>query len=736
MLRRIFIALAAAIVAVSGALGAPRPLKAAPAAQAGALPAAACTLSGTTRTCELWAKPGTLSLPGSPSLPIWGFSESAGAPARLPGPTISAEEGETLVVTVHNGLAHGLSLAVPALAGAPDRAGAAAGADATYTFAGLPAGTFLYQAGPTAMGARQAAMGLFGGLVVRSADPATAYGSAATAFDREALLIFSEVDPALNAAPTTFQLQRYRAKFGLINGKLYPNIPAVGVAPGGTTLLRQINAGIEHRTVGLLGLRQQVIAEDGAARTYPYTVVAETLAPGLSLDTLVRVPATAAAGARYPLYDTAMPQRSGTLQGGMLTFLEVLAGDLTPPAVSGVVVTPDATSGADLSLSATVSDAGLGDSAVAAAEYAVDSAGAAGSGTPMVLGAAGVSTTASATVAVAGLADGQHTVFVRGKDSAGNWSAAASASFMVDRSGPAVSGVAVSGAALTASASDALGTVAAAEYFIGADPGAGNGAAMAAADGTFDGASEGLSATLGDLAPGSYSVSVRARDALGTWGAPTSASFTVSPPPPAALFADGFESGDTSAWSSVGGTAGRLSVTAGAAMNGTTRGLAAGISAGTSGFVASTLPASQPGYRARFYLSPNSVAISNTTWRRIFVAYNSTNGTSEVYRVELQRQTSGNYRVRAVVTRQGGTTATTPITVSGAGATAIEVAWQSGASAPFSLRAGATTTSLTLNTTVRPGVRSVRMGPQGGLSGVSGTIYFDEFVATDGAAIP
>ena len=143
MLRRIFIALTAAFVAVSGAMAGARPIKAAPTAQASALPVAACTLSGTTRTCELWAKTGTLSLPGNPSLPIWGFSESASAPARLPGPTISAEAGETLVVIVHNGLAGSLSLAIPALEAAPDQAGAAAGADVTYSFADLSAGTFI-----------------------------------------------------------------------------------------------------------------------------------------------------------------------------------------------------------------------------------------------------------------------------------------------------------------------------------------------------------------------------------------------------------------------------------------------------------------------------------------------------------------------------------------------------------------------------------------------------------------
>ena len=189
-----------------------------------------------------------------------------------------------------------------------------------------------------------------------------------------------------------------------------------------------------------------------------------------------------------------------------------------------------------------------------------------------------------------------------------------------------------------------------------------------------------------------------------------------------------------SVWTGVGGMAARLTVTAGAAMNSIMRGLAASIVSGIFGYVISTLGTTQPTYRARFFVNPTGVAM-NTTWRRIFSAFNSTNGSAEVYRIEMRRQTNGTYQVRAVVTRQGGTTATTAVSISGA--TRIEAAWQSGAATTFTLKAGATTVTLSnLNTSLRAGVRSVRMGPQGSLTGLAGTMAFDEFVATSGAAIP
>ena len=43
-------------------------------------------------------------------------------------------------------------------------------------------------------------MGLYGALVVRPATAGQAYDDAATAFDDEAVLVLSEIDPALNNA--------------------------------------------------------------------------------------------------------------------------------------------------------------------------------------------------------------------------------------------------------------------------------------------------------------------------------------------------------------------------------------------------------------------------------------------------------------------------------------------------------------------------------------------------------
>ncbi len=57
------------------------------AAAAGPLSTASSCSGTTTVTCDLWAKPGTLALPGT-SVTAWGYATSAGGSPVFPGPTI------------------------------------------------------------------------------------------------------------------------------------------------------------------------------------------------------------------------------------------------------------------------------------------------------------------------------------------------------------------------------------------------------------------------------------------------------------------------------------------------------------------------------------------------------------------------------------------------------------------------------------------------------------------------
>ncbi len=105
-----------------------------------------------------------------------------------------------------------------------------------------------------------------------------------------------------------------------------------------------------------------------------------------------------------------------------------------------------------------------------------------------------------------------------------------------DTTGPVVSGVSTSPslapavpAAVTATAVDAAGTTVSAEWFDGPDPGAGSGIAMTPVDGAFDQSTESIAATIdaAALTPGTHTISVRAKDAAGNWGAPATTTLLV-----------------------------------------------------------------------------------------------------------------------------------------------------------------------------------------------------------------
>jgi hypothetical protein len=191
------------------------------------------------------------------------------------------------------------------------------------------------------------------------------------------------------------------------------------------------------------------------------------------------------------------------------------------------------------------------------------------------------------------------------------------------------------------------------------------------------------------------------------------------------IFADGFESGNPSAWTSTGGTAGRLSVLAAAKQAGS-YGLQAAISSGTSGVVIDGSPNNETSYHARFYLNPHGVAI-NSTAQDIFDGFNASG--QLVFQVQL-RLSSGSYQIRSVVTRSKGTTSTNWYSVSNA-YHAIEIAWQSASSASFNLYLdGSLKQTLAGLNTGSYTIRSVHLGPQAGLSGSPGVEYFDSFVSS------
>ncbi len=525
--------------------------------------------AGPSTGIDLCATSGSITVPGG-SVPVWGYALgdcSNNPTASVPGPQLTVDEGSTVTITLHNNLSEVTSLLFQGQAMVPDLNGASAnGGVHSYTFTASHPGTFLYEAGLLSNAQHQVAMGMYGALIVRPSGfptaPGQAYSSASTAFDKEAVLVLSELDTSLNnlitsGNPAAFDMRKYKPKYFLINGKTFPNTDLISVTGGDKVLLRYLNAGLQAHAMSTLGLSQTVIAQDGNAYALSHNMVAETIATGETLDTLVAIPATAANGLKFAVYDANMLLRNnsgtGTTNsgfGGMLTFL--MAGTPTPPpppppdsigpTTLNVSLPGSAVNGTmSAGLSASISDVNSGGSNVVAAEYFIDSAGANGTGISMsgsfgTPGPISVTATISAGT-IAGLSTGNHIIYVHGLDSASNWGLFNQGALHVDNTAPNVTSPSVSpsqtngsvNVSLSATADDTAtgnSNIGAAEYWIDS----GSAVAMnVVSTSSISGISATISAaTVAALTDGTHTIHIHAKDVLNAaWGPETTVALKV-----------------------------------------------------------------------------------------------------------------------------------------------------------------------------------------------------------------
>ena len=537
--------LAVALLVILGLLGA--------GFNASVASAATCT---PTVTLDLYATTGTATLFGSTTAPIWGYSSSSTpGTATLPGPLLDVNAGECVGVTLHNvDIPEATALLFQGQDMIPDTTGVTVGNTKSYTFSAGSAGTFLYEAGLIPNAQHQVAMGMYGTLIVRPATAGQAYDDASTAYDSESVMVLSELDPVLNSSgsPAAFDMRNYNPQYFLINGKVFPDTAPFSTdpGPGAKMLLRYVNAGLQAHAMSTLGLSQTIIAQDGQPYAYSHNVVAETIATGQTLDTIITIPGSALQGDQFALYDANMLLHNSTDAGfgGMMAFLTVGTGAppvVDPgPTVSGLSLSPNPTDGSvDVTVSATVTDGGATATNVQAAEFYID--GTANSANVMAATDTLFNSTSEVvegTISMATLgtlSSGNHTIFVRGQDANGNWGPFLSIILNLDKTGPATTGLSLTpnpsdglvAVALTATGNDTAtgnSNVTAAEYWVDTDAPT----AMTIVAGA-DSPVRNFTATIPDgLSIGTHVVSVRSQDAFGNWGAVATINLQVADPEP------------------------------------------------------------------------------------------------------------------------------------------------------------------------------------------------------------
>lgn len=281
--------------------------------------AIAATPSFAQTTYDLCASDGTVTMPDLTVVPIWGYADvtPGGACttglATLPGPELRAMAGETLTINLSNALTVPVSFFAPGLRadGAPPvgkftAEAVANGGTASYTFTDIKAGTYLYHSGTNIR--TQVPMGLYGALAV---DFAANLAYDDVGYDEDRVVLYSEIDPNLNADPANFggaRVINWNPQYYMINGAAQPATADVLIGTGANVLLRFVNAGIQTYVPTLDGgLYLDLKAEDGNRYPQPLQQYGIELQAGKTIDAMVSAPVDGS----YAIYDRAASYDSG-----------------------------------------------------------------------------------------------------------------------------------------------------------------------------------------------------------------------------------------------------------------------------------------------------------------------------------------------------------------------------------------------------------------------------------------
>jgi FtsP/CotA-like multicopper oxidase with cupredoxin domain len=204
----------------------------------------------------LTAQSGYIQMPDMNTMYMWSYGASG---FQHPGPVLCVDQGDTVTVVLQNSLPYALSTSIifpgqediqaDGLPSQPEfdlggnltslTKSAGSGGSVTYSFIASRPGTFIYESGTDTK--TQVPMGLFGALIVR---PTTGAGFVFNRADsqftpsEEFLALLSEVDPYQHAAwerglsyGNAYNLNNYRARYWLINGRGFPDSIADNYAP-------------------------------------------------------------------------------------------------------------------------------------------------------------------------------------------------------------------------------------------------------------------------------------------------------------------------------------------------------------------------------------------------------------------------------------------------------------------------------------------------------------------------
>lgn len=229
-----------------------------------------------TRNYTLHIGAGSLTVNGAggATLDTWGYSDVAGSP-KVPGPILTANEGDTVNVTVINNHTINHNFVIQGITS--DTTAIPAGQSRGYSFTASTAGTYLYS--DTLNSNINREMGLYGVLIVGPADGSNRVWTDGPAYSFQRTWVVSEMDkPRWNdvvAGGGTVNTAVYKPNYFLINGKggfdgMHDAATTIDGTVGQTALVRIVNGGQFAHSLHFHGNHFQVLSVNGVRHTSPY----------------------------------------------------------------------------------------------------------------------------------------------------------------------------------------------------------------------------------------------------------------------------------------------------------------------------------------------------------------------------------------------------------------------------------------------------------------------------------
>lgn len=205
---------------------------------------------------------------GATTIPSWGYTETNGGNGLFPGAILESVEGGSFTVEVVNNLAINHNFVIRGVTS--DTTSIPPGGSRTYTVNTPNAGVYLYR--DTLNSNINRALGLFGGLVVRTADGSQRAWNNGPRFDQERLWVINDLDRprwtdrAFNG--NSVSTGTYRPNYFFMNGLNGfagmgdPNSTIEGNV-GETFLVRIVNAGQFDQSLHFHSNHFRVISRNG-----------------------------------------------------------------------------------------------------------------------------------------------------------------------------------------------------------------------------------------------------------------------------------------------------------------------------------------------------------------------------------------------------------------------------------------------------------------------------------------